>query len=84
MKRLTMQRNGDGSVSQPTNLDWCAALDKLTAYEDAEEDGRLVEVIRCKDCAYLGFKDFRGICEGAVCGLITPDSFCSFAKRRGE
>lgn len=84
MKRLTMRRNSDGSVSQPTYLDWCAVLDKLTDYEDAEEQGRLVEVIRCKDCVYLGFKDFRGICKGAVCHPITPEYFCSFAKRRVE
>ncbi len=27
-------RNSDGTVSQPTNLDWAAALEKLAAYED--------------------------------------------------
>lgn len=39
--RLTI-RNSDGTVSQPMNLDWCAALEKLAAYEDAEEQGLLV------------------------------------------
>ena len=33
MERLTI-RNSDGSVSQPTNLDWSAALERLAAYED--------------------------------------------------
>lgn len=33
MERLTI-RNGDGSVSQPMNLDWTAALTRLAAYED--------------------------------------------------
>lgn len=33
MGRLTI-RNSDGSVSQPTNLNWAAALEKLAAYED--------------------------------------------------
>jgi len=33
MKRLTI-RNPDGSVSQPTDLNWAAALEKLAAYED--------------------------------------------------
>lgn len=33
MKRLTI-RNSDGSVSQPTDLNWAAALEKLAAYED--------------------------------------------------
>lgn len=34
MERLTLPRNRDGTVSQPTNLDWYAVLDKLTRYED--------------------------------------------------
>ena len=33
MERLTI-RNSDGSVSQPTNLNWAAALERLAAYED--------------------------------------------------
>lgn len=33
MERLTI-RNSDGSVSQPTNLDWAAAFCRLAAYED--------------------------------------------------
>ena len=43
MERLTI-RNSDGSVSQPTDLKWAEALEKLAAYEDAEEEGRLFEV----------------------------------------
>lgn len=33
MKRLTI-RNSDGSVSQPTDLKWAEALERLAAYED--------------------------------------------------
>lgn len=33
MERLTI-RNSDGSVSQPTELKWAEALDRLAAYED--------------------------------------------------
>lgn len=33
MKRLTI-RNSDGSVSQPTGLNWSEALTRLAAYED--------------------------------------------------
>ena len=46
MKRLTI-RNSDGTVSQPTNLRWADALDRLAYYEDMEEQGRLV-VLPCK------------------------------------
>ena len=35
MERLTI-RNGDGSVSQPVDLDWAAALERLAAYEDSK------------------------------------------------
>lgn len=33
MERLTI-RNSDGSVSQPTGLNWADALNRLAAYED--------------------------------------------------
>ena len=33
MDRLTI-RNSDGSVSQPTDLNWADALERLAAYED--------------------------------------------------
>ena len=33
MKRLTI-RNGNGSVSQPVDLKWAEALERLAAYED--------------------------------------------------
>lgn len=33
-KRLTI-RNSDGSVSQPTDLKWAEALEKLADYEDS-------------------------------------------------
>ena len=34
MKRLTI-RNGDGSVSQPVDMKWSEALERLAAYEDS-------------------------------------------------
>ena len=42
MKRLTI-RNSDGSVSQPTDLNWAAALEKLAAYEDTGLDPEEIE-----------------------------------------
>lgn len=44
MKRLTLKRNSDGSVSQPTDLQWADVLDKLTDYEDQEESGLLLRL----------------------------------------
>ena len=43
MKRLTI-RNSDGTVSQPTDLRWADALERLAQYEDAEEAGLLYRV----------------------------------------
>ena len=43
MERLTI-RNSDGSVSQPTDLKWAEALDRLAAYEDAGPIDRLLEL----------------------------------------
>ena len=41
MERLTIRRNSDGSVSQPTDLHWADVLDRLVMYEDLEESGLL-------------------------------------------
>lgn len=54
MQRLTLHRNRDGSVSQPTDLDWNKVLDKLINYEDAEEQGLLVRLpCRAGDRVYV-------------------------------
>lgn len=42
------------------------------------------ELVRCKDCKYLGFKDFYGICEGDYCGIVRPWDYCSRGERRTE
>lgn len=43
-----------------------------------------VEVVRCKDCKNLGFKDFSGICNRRMIGIVKPDDFCSYGERRCE
>ena len=55
------------------------ALRKLAHYEDLEEQGRLIEVVRCKDCTRC-WKDTiynRLICEGHI---VQPNDYCSYAK----
>ena len=44
MERMTI-RNSDGSVSQPTDLKWAEALDRLAAYEDTGLEPRGVSAI---------------------------------------
>ena len=51
--RLTI-RNSDGSVSKPNRLRWADILEKLAAYEDAEEQARLI-ILPCRisDTVYV-------------------------------
>lgn len=45
MERMTI-RNSDGSVSQPTELKWAEALDRLAAYEDTGLYPESVEALK--------------------------------------
>ena len=41
-------------------------------------------VVRCKDCKYLGVKDFAyGYCKKRVTGIVMPNDFCSWAMKKG-
>lgn len=53
MERMTI-RNSDGSVSQPTNLKWAEALERLAAYEDT---GLEPEEIEKAIIEHLGRRD---------------------------
>lgn len=88
MNRLTI-RNSDGSVSQPTELRWAEALEKLAAYEDMgltpeELDNlcRQMSEIRTS----LGFKTlddvYELVSEGRLVALPCKvgDKFISLAK----
>ena len=49
------------------------------------ENKELVEVVRCKDCRYLGTKDFVfGYCKSiyGLNGILQYDSFCCNGKRK--
>lgn len=48
---------------------------------DAEPSPDAVEVVRCKDCQYLFFKDMSGFCPFSV-GPCKPDDFCSYGVRK--
>ena len=38
-------------------------------------------VVYCQECIYLGFKDFNGICNGPMCGIVKPWDYCSHGLR---
>lgn len=40
-------------------------------------------VVYCRDCIHLGFKDFNGICNGPMCGIVKPWDYCSHGLRGG-
>ena len=91
MSRLT-ERRSDGSIIvgnaylfTPNKL-WFSIADKLAHYEDLEEQGRLVEIIRCKDCIHL-VKTEEGeynptdcVCEYWATDGLDENDFCSYAK----
>lgn len=43
-----------------------------------------VEVVRCKDCKYLGIKFAYGYCENVsgLHGIVRPESYCSRGERK--
>lgn len=53
---------------------------KLKHYEDLEDDGKLVEVIRCKDCIRYGdeYVVGAGWCDEHE-HLTNDDDYCSYA-----
>ena len=58
------------------------ALNKLAHYEDLEEQGRLVEVVRCSECEHydnVGCADGCGWCGCWDIGRFT-DGYCDKAK----
>ena len=81
MERLTI-RNSDGSVSQPMTLKWAEALERLAAYEDLEEQGRLVVLpARTVFCIeWVAGKNCDGICPVTI-DDIPCCNFCDHGEQ---
>jgi hypothetical protein len=57
------------------------ALKKLVHYEDMEEAGRLIEVIRCKDCVNCREDTMFNVLYCQRDGYeVEPEHYCGFAK----
>lgn len=55
-----------------------AEFAKQAADQFVNDERDLVPVVRCKDCKYLGIKDFGyGYCKNNMCGVGRPDDYCS-------
>ena len=80
MGRLTTREYGAYCVHANTlDCDDCntckwnlAIINKLAHYEDLEEQGRLIEVIRCDDCCHQQY------CKQAQ--YLGTDGYCSKAE----
>lgn len=74
MNRLTI-RNSDGSVSQPTNLNWAKALERLAEYEDTGLTPDEVEHLKLASMgkAIAEIKEFNGVSVERLCELAESD-----------
>lgn len=93
MSRLTKRENGELYYRQGENYAWSKpinkgnvkypTLSKLAHYEDLEEQGKLAEVIRCKDCIRYGdeYVVGAGWCDEHE-HLTNDDDYCSYAVAR--
>ena len=74
MNRLTI-RNSDGSVSQPTNLNWAKALERLAEYEDTGLTPDEVEHLKRASMgkAIAEIKEFSGVSVERLCELAESD-----------
>ena len=75
--RRYKDENGNNIV--PSNQ---TAIDKLAHYEDLEEQGRLIEVVRCKEC--WRYDTGAGYDGWGLCELYDQDrkdnDYCSFGE----
>ena len=61
-------------------------FERLKYYEDLEEQGRLVEVVKCKDC--ICFEEITNAYNYYFCnrygGIVTENDYCSRAEIKLE
>ena len=63
----------------------CEGFQTLILTIDNYPSAPAVKLTHCKDCKFLGFKDFGGICNGPkVCGTVCPDDFCGWGERKDD
>lgn len=56
----------------------------IAEYINAIPAADVQPVVYCRDCIHLGFKDFDGICNGPMCGIVKPWDYCSRGVRGGD
>lgn len=65
---------------------WEAAIDMAISTLHDEETVEAEPVVRCKDCRWVHYEsaDVRCCTLHKGLAMISPDSFCSYGKRRGH
>ena len=63
-------------VNNPAIRNWLGAIIADTPAAD------VVSVVRCRDCRYLMFSDCYGECRRGNLGIVRPDDYCSYGKRK--
>jgi hypothetical protein len=82
-KLYTFGRDYDNRLVKATGNSSCTvvtieALNKLAAYEEAEESGELVKVVRCKDCEH----NDQSECPMRMNIPFDEDDFCNYGERK--
>ena len=72
MDRLTEYDLQGNPMLRMEGCSWIELLTKLAHYEDMEEAGRLIEVVRCDDCCHQQY------CKQAQ--YLGADGYCSKAE----
>ena len=84
MERLTMRdENGDVryrlAALKPFDHPHKLGMEKLFAYEDAEERGELVRVVRCDGCVYHVDNGYH-YCKKLRIDCPLSDFYCAYGK----
>jgi hypothetical protein len=82
MSRLAIKIDGTYVPNKDKGYSSYDVVQKLGRLEDLEEQGRLITVIRCKDCTEYnpwGFKEGFGWCE-EFDRVTIDDDYCSNAE----
>lgn len=56
------------------------AMDMVRSFTSAD----VAPMVRCRECKHLMFSDCYGECGKGHMGIVNPDDFCSYGKRREE
>lgn len=85
-KNCDRRKNSKGQVVYEIGDAPCRACGIRDVLDDVEDfpAADVRPVVYCRECIHLGFKDFNGICNGPMCGVVKPWDYCSHGVRGGD